>query len=289
MLPILAEWGPEGARTVVLAYQVAFWSAAALAIGVGVLTAWRLRLPVARTAVLLACAAAGVAVGARVLYVLEYRDLFTGPEPLNAFTLAPEHFSLMGGVLAAAAVTVVGVRLLRLDLWRTADALAPGLALGIGVMRTGCFLAGCCFGVVTEGPFGWVFPPGSPPHLLQLFKGTIDLFGAPLPVYPTQLFELTGALVAAALAVVLIVRRAPSGVAFLSAAALFTAVRWAVWPLRYYPESFSGPGWEYPALYASVIAALVALAVWRVRAGVRAGARVRPDGGADDHSALDGK
>jgi phosphatidylglycerol---prolipoprotein diacylglyceryl transferase len=271
MYPILFEWGPEGARTIVLAYEVAFWAAGVLAVLVGVLVAWRLRLPVARTAALLVCAAVAVPVGARLLYFLEYPSFFTGEDPLNVFELSAAHFSLMGGVLLATAVTLAGVALLRLDLWRTADALAPGLALGIAVMRAGCFCAGCCYGVVTTGPLGVVFPPGSVAHLMQLGTGAIGLFDAPLPVYPTQLFELGGALLAGALAVVLLVRRAPSGVAFLAAAAFFTAVRWAVWPLRAYPDAFAGPSWEYPALYAAVIAVLVALAVWRARAGGRGG------------------
>jgi phosphatidylglycerol:prolipoprotein diacylglycerol transferase len=267
--PILLQWGPEGARTIVYSYEVAFWSAGALAILVGVFVAWRLGLPVARTAALLACAAIAVPIGARLLYVVEYRDLFSGPDRLNAFTLFPRYFSLMGGVLLAAVVTLAGVRLLRLDLWKTADALAPGLALGIMVMRTGCFLGGCCFGCVTDGPFGVRFPAGSGPSLLQMFNGTIGLFDAPLPVYPTQLFELTGALVAGVIAIALLLRRAPSGVPFLVAAAVFTATRWIVYPLRYYPESFAGPSWEYPVLYASVLAVLIALIEWRVRQAAR--------------------
>jgi phosphatidylglycerol:prolipoprotein diacylglycerol transferase len=143
-------------------------------------------------------------------------------------------------------------------------------------MRVGCFCAGCCYGVVTHGPLAVTFPPGSVAQLVQMASGQIGLFDAPLPVYPTQLFELTGALVAAALAVVLLVRRVPSGVAFLAAAALFTAVRWAVYPLRYYPTEFAGPGWEYPALYAGVIVLLVALLAWRLRVARGAGASGPP-------------
>jgi phosphatidylglycerol:prolipoprotein diacylglycerol transferase len=265
LYPILLEWGPEGARTIVLSYEVAFWSAGVLAVLAGVIVAWRMGLPVARTALLLLCAAVAVPIGARLLYVLEYSAFFTGADPLNPFEISTAHFSLMGGVLLATWVTLAGVLLMRLDLWRTADALAPGLALGIAVMRVGCFCAGCCYGIVTTGPLGVTFPEGSVAHLVQLATGQIGLFDAPLPVYPTQLFELTGALLAGALAVVLLWRRVPSGIPFLAAAALFSAVRWAVYPIRYYPESFSGPSWEYPALYAAVIVVLLALIVWRLR------------------------
>lgn len=269
MYPILLEWGPEGARTIVLSYEVAFWSAGILAVLVGVLVAWRMGLPVARTSLLIVCAATAVPVGARLLYILEYSSFFTGVDPLNPFEISTAHFSLMGGVLLATWATLAGVLLLRLDLWKTADAIAPGLALGIAVMRTGCYCAGCCFGIATTGPLAVTFPPGSVAHLVQLASGQIGLFDAPLPVYPTQLFELAGALVAGSLAVALLWRRVPSGVPFLAAAAFFTAVRWAVYPLRYYPDAFSGPSWEYPALYAGLLVVLLALIVWRVRAAAR--------------------
>jgi phosphatidylglycerol:prolipoprotein diacylglycerol transferase len=264
--PILFEWGPAGARTVVLTYEVTFWAAGIVAVLVGILAARLLRLPVARTAVLLVCAAVAVPVGARALYYLEDPSFYRGPDPLNVLEFSTAQFSFMGGVLMATAVTLLCLWLLKLDVWRTADAIAPGLAFGIAIMRVGCFCAGCCYGIVTHGPLGVTFPPGSVAQLVQMSSGQIGLFDAPLPVYPTQLFELTGALVAAALAVLLLVRRAPSGVAFLAAAALFAAVRWAVYPLRYYPTEFAGPGWEYPALYAGVIVLLVALLVWRLRA-----------------------
>jgi phosphatidylglycerol:prolipoprotein diacylglycerol transferase len=261
--PILFEWGPAGARTIVLTYEVAFWSAGVLALLAGVLVARRLGLPIARTAVLLLCATVAVPVGARALYVFEYPSFFTGADTLNPFEISTAHFSLMGGVLLATVVALVGVRLLRLDLWRTADALAPGLALGIAVMRTGCFCAGCCYGVVTRSPLGVVFPPGSVAHLMQIGSGTIGLFDSALPVYPTQLFELGGALAAGALAVAFLALDAAPGVPFLSAAALFVAVRWAVWPIRYYPDAFAGPHWMYPALYGGLLALLIVLGLSR--------------------------
>jgi len=276
--PILLQWGPAGARTVVLTYEVAFWAAGVIAVLAGILTARLLKLPVARTAVLIVCAAVAVPVGARLLYYLEYPAFFTGDEPLNLFELSTAHFSFMGGVLLATCVTLLCLWALRLDMWRTADAIAPGLALGIAVMRTGCFCAGCCYGIVTRSPLGVTFPAGSIAHLVQIGSGAIGLFDAPLPVYPTQLFELAGALLACALAVVLLLRRAPSGVAFLAGAALFAAVRWAVYPLRYYPDAFAGPGWEYPALYGSVIVVLVALLVWRLRSAKAAGTAAREPG-----------
>lgn len=59
------------------------------------------------------------------------------------------------------------------------NALAPCIALGHFFGRVGCFFGGCCYGGVTEGPFGVYFPEGS--H-------AFDELGH-VKVYPTQLFE----------------------------------------------------------------------------------------------------
>lgn len=62
--------------------------------------------------------------------------------------------------------------------------IVPGIVLGHAFGRLGCFFGGCCFGKVTYGPFGVVFPEGSP--AAELYPGAD---GKSLPVYPTQLFE----------------------------------------------------------------------------------------------------
>lgn len=62
--------------------------------------------------------------------------------------------------------------------------IVPGLVLGHALGRIGCFLGGCCYGKVTNGPFGVVFPIGS---LAAVQYPAED--GRSLPVYPTQLFE----------------------------------------------------------------------------------------------------
>jgi len=62
--------------------------------------------------------------------------------------------------------------------------MIPGIAIGHALGRLGCFFAGCCFGKVTDGPFGISFPEGSTAAKLYPAAG-----GGSLPVYPTQLFE----------------------------------------------------------------------------------------------------
>ena len=66
----------------------------------------------------------------------------------------------------------------------------PGVALGHGIGRIGCFLAGCCFGKVTNSILGIAFPVNSPAY--NYLINTLHLSSAEAlmtKVYPTQLFE----------------------------------------------------------------------------------------------------
>ena len=62
--------------------------------------------------------------------------------------------------------------------------LIPGIVLGHGFGRVGCFLGGCCYGMQVDTFLSVSFPAGSPAALAHP-----DITGASLPVLPTQLFE----------------------------------------------------------------------------------------------------
>ncbi len=62
--------------------------------------------------------------------------------------------------------------------------LIPGITVAHGFGRIGCFLAGCCYGKVTESIFGVSFPEGS--NAAETYPA---LDGGSLPVLPTQLYE----------------------------------------------------------------------------------------------------
>ena len=66
----------------------------------------------------------------------------------------------------------------------TFSLLIPGIALGHALGRVGCFLGGCCYGGVTDGPLGVSFPAGSPAAYDYPAPD-----GGSLPVLPTQLIE----------------------------------------------------------------------------------------------------
>ncbi len=63
--------------------------------------------------------------------------------------------------------------------------MIPGIVIAHGLGRVGCFLAGCCYGSVTNSIFGVSFPADS--HAAHQYPGGPN--GGSLPVLPTQLFE----------------------------------------------------------------------------------------------------
>lgn len=139
----------------------------------------------------------GGIVGAKVYYVLlNYRELLTDPMSL---ILSRGGLVWYGGFTLATVLVIWEVRRQKLPLPKTADALAPALALAYGVGRIGCFLVGDDYGRPTGSWIGIRFPHGSPPtnvaDLQRYFGITVDptlvqRFGQVVPVYPTELFEV---------------------------------------------------------------------------------------------------
>jgi phosphatidylglycerol---prolipoprotein diacylglyceryl transferase len=107
----------------------------------------------------------------------EYRD-----HPLQLLSL---DFLRSGGVFYGGLIgaIIVGYFLMRrydLPWWKTADACAPGIAIGNFFGRQGCFAAGCCWGKRTTLPWG-----------VRFTELGHQITGVPTdtPLHPTQLYE----------------------------------------------------------------------------------------------------
>jgi phosphatidylglycerol---prolipoprotein diacylglyceryl transferase len=118
-------------------------------------------------------------VGSRILFVLTNLHEFAD-KPWEAFALWKGGLVFYGGLLAAVPVGIGYVKRHRLPVWKTADIMAPSIALGQAFGRLGCFFAGCCYGATCSLPIGITF---NDPHTL-----------APpgVPLFPTQLMESGG-------------------------------------------------------------------------------------------------
>jgi phosphatidylglycerol---prolipoprotein diacylglyceryl transferase len=127
------------------------------------------------------CALAAIA-GAKVMMLLVDIPYYTAhPGEIFSFSTLQAGGVFYGGLLGALAVAVWYMRRSHLPALITADVFAPGIALGHGIGRLGCFSAGCCWGVPTHLPWSVTFTN----------PAANQLVGVPLniPLHPTQLYE----------------------------------------------------------------------------------------------------
>jgi phosphatidylglycerol:prolipoprotein diacylglycerol transferase len=174
--------------------------------------------------------------GARLLWVATHAQYFRPPygswlDAVNPFqadgSFGLVGLTMMGGVALAVVAALALLAWHRLPVLAYADVLAPSVLLGEGITRIGCFLNGCCHGVVCPWPWAVHFPDGSPAR---------SLFGD-AGVHPTQLYASLAGFAGFAVLVALARRRPRDGVVFSAFLAWAGAARLAVDQLRYYePE-----------------------------------------------------
>lgn len=120
-------------------------------------------------------------VGVRLLYVVTHLNEFAG-QWYHVFMINEGGLTLYGGLVLAIVASVVFCRRRRLSFLRIADTMLPSVALGIGITRLGCFMAGCCYGKPCSVPWGVHFPEGAP---------AVARFGS-VAVHPSQLYSSLG-------------------------------------------------------------------------------------------------
>lgn len=113
--------------------------------------------------------------GARLLYVLINFAYFQH-NLLEIFTIWKGGLVFFGGFIGGITGSIVMLKIKKLPVFKSADIIAPGVALGHAIGRLGCFFAGCCYGRECTLPFAVTFT-----HPESL---------APLDVYlhPTQIY-----------------------------------------------------------------------------------------------------
>mgnify|MGYP000542392447 CR=1 FL=1 len=132
----------------------------------------------------------GALIGGRLGYVIFHLDYYS-KNPLKIFYFRQGGLAFLGGFILAYILGLWYVKRSKLSFWKYTDIIAPSIALGLGIGRIGCFLNGCCFGVVSE-KYGIKFPAlNMPPVYLQQLKDGLIASGSShtLPVIPTQLYS----------------------------------------------------------------------------------------------------
>ena len=111
-------------------------------------------------------------------------------------------FVFWGGLIGGAIGVLLIARQKKVPLWRTVEVSAPALAAAYAVGRTGCWDVGDDYGRPWTGPLAVQFPEGAPPSTAgimarefgQKFPPGTDP-NAVIAVHPTQLYEVTMALI----------------------------------------------------------------------------------------------
>ena len=123
----------------------------------------------------------GGLIGARMLYVVSYwqRD-FAGQPVSEVFAIWKGGLVFYGGLIGATLAGIITVRRRGLPIWKVADCLAPGIALGHVFGRVGCLFNGCCFGRPSALPWAIRFPHDhstypSAVHPAQLYEALMNL------------------------------------------------------------------------------------------------------------------
>lgn len=158
-------------------------------------------------------------IGSKLLMLFtepEYRD---HPGQLLSFDFLRSGGVFYGGLLGAILAGYLLMRRYELPWWKTADACAPGIAIGNFFGRQGCFAAGCCWGKPTTLPWGVKFT--------QLGN---EITGVPTDTYlhPTQLYESFAMLIVFCFLLWLHKHKRFSGQVILTYALAYSVVRFSI-------------------------------------------------------------
>ena len=158
-------------------------------------------------------------VGAKLLLVgVEWR--YFARNPRDAFSIFQSGGVFYGGLGAGVLVAWLLARRNRLPAWRTADVLAPGVAIGQAVGRLGCFAAGCCWGKATSVPWAVTF---TDVYAARAVGTPIDT-----PVHPSQLYESAAVFLIFLFLLWLAPRKRFHGQVTLAYVALYSAARFVL-------------------------------------------------------------
>ncbi len=243
---------PTYGLLVALGFLIGLWTAARLAAKAGLDKDAVLNLGV-YTAI------AGL-VGAKLFMIAMDLDYYLrNPAEIFSLTTLQAAGIFYGGLIFALVTAFWYMRRRKLPGLATADAFAPGIALGHSIGRLGCFAAGCCWGAESHLPWAVTFTNPEAHRLVGVPLG--------VPLQPTQLYE------AAAEAVIFLVlyrqflRTHRPGAIIGLYLVLYSSIRFLVEFVRAHDEK--NPFWGPFVLEQWVALGLVALGAWLIARRVR--------------------
>src|SRR5438477_674497 len=157
--------------------------------------------------------------GSKLLMLFTEPEYRQNPRLLFSLDFLRSGGVFYGGLLGAMITGYILMKRWKLPWWKTADACAPGIALGNVLGRQGCFSAGCCWGKPTSLPWG-----------VRFTELGHEVTGVPIGVklHPTQLYESSAMLIVFFFLLCLHRRRKFSGQVILAYAIIYATVRFLI-------------------------------------------------------------
>lgn len=175
MYPVLIRLGPVPIHTYGFLIAVGFL----VALAVMKRLAIRAKLDVERILDLAFwCLLVGF-IGSRVLFVITRWADFS-QDLVGILRVWEGGLVFLGGPIAVIPFFIWYTRKHRLPVWKTMDAMIPGLVVAHMFGRFGCLAAGCCYGKPTGSDWG-----------IRLHSELVDISLRGIPLHPTQLYEAT--------------------------------------------------------------------------------------------------
>jgi phosphatidylglycerol:prolipoprotein diacylglycerol transferase len=158
-------------------------------------------------------------VGSKILMLFTEPEYRPNPLQLLSLDFLRSGGVWYGGLIGAVLTSLFLMRRYQLPWWKTADAFAPGIAIGNFFGRQGCFAAGCCWGKPTSLPWG-----------VKFTEAGHEITGVPTDTYlhPTQLYESFAMLLVFLFLLWLHKRKRFSGQVILAYALSYSIIRFAI-------------------------------------------------------------
>src|SRR6267143_4725969 len=158
-------------------------------------------------------------VGSKILMFFTEPEYREHPAQLFSLDFLRSGGVFYGGLIGAVTTAYVLIRRYGLPWWKTADACAPGIALGNVLGRLGCFSAGCCWGKPTNLPWG-----------VRFTELGHEITGVPIDakLHPTQLYESFAMVIVFFFLLWLHKRKQFSGQVILAYALIYATVRFLI-------------------------------------------------------------
>jgi phosphatidylglycerol:prolipoprotein diacylglycerol transferase len=162
-------------------------------------------------------------VGSKILMLFTEPEYRAQPLRLLSLDFLRSGGVFYGGLLGAVIAGYLLMKRYKLPWWKTADACAPGIAIGNFFGRQGCFAAGCCWGKPTTLPWG-----------VKFSELGHQITGVPIDthLHPTQLYESFAMLLAFLFLLWLHKRKTFNGQVILAYAMLYSVIRFTIEFLR---------------------------------------------------------